>query len=271
VDLKVTRYEVADGVATITLNRPDRLNAWTGRMDLEYRHSMAEAEADPAVRVIVVTGAGKGFCAGADMEGLGGMAEAGEYDTGLRDEPARPGHGVRPDFDRPYAFHLGVPKPIIAAINGPVAGVGFVLACFCDIRFAAEGAKITTSFGRLGLPAEWGVGWLLPRMIGTARAADILFSSRVVLAEEAAEIGLVNKVLPPDQLLPFTLDYARSIAAEISPRSLATMKAQLWGGLLEPLGVAAAEAEQLMKEAVAGPDFAEGVKALTERRRPNFE
>ena len=270
MDLKVTRYEVEAGVATITLDRPDRLNAWTGRMDLEYRHSMAAAEADPAVRVIVVTGSGRGFCAGADMEGLGDMAASGAYDAGLREEPATPGHGVRPDFDHPYAYQLGVPKPIIAAINGAVAGVGFVLACYCDLRFAAAGAKITTSFGRLGLPAEWGVGWLLPRIIGAARAADLLFSSRVVLAEEAAELGLVNRVLPPDELLPATLDYARSIAAETSPRAVAVMKAQLWQGLLEPLGSALTEAEQLMKEMVAGPDFAEGVKAFTERRPPRF-
>ena len=270
MDLKVTRYEVAAGVATITLDRPDRLNAWTGRMELEYRQSMAAAEHDGDVRVIVVTGAGKGFCAGADMAGLGGMAETGEYDTGVTEEPATPGHGVRPDFDHPHAFHLGVPKPIIAAVNGAAAGVGFVLACYCDIRFAAAGAKITTSFGRLGLPAEWGVGWLLPRMIGTARTADLLFSSRVVLAEEAAELGLVNKVLPPEELLPYTLDYARTIAAEISPRSLATMKRQLWGGLLEPLGTAVDEAEVLMKDMIGSADFAEGVKAFGERRPPQF-
>ena len=270
MDLKVTRYDVEAGVATITLDRPDRLNAWTGRMEVEYRHSMAAAEADPDVRVIVVTGAGRGFCAGADMGALGGMAETGEYDTGVTEPPPLPGQGVRADFEHPHAFHLAVPKPIVAAINGAAAGVGFVLACYCDIRFAAAGAKITTSFGRLGLPAEWGVGWLLPRMIGTARAADILFSSRVVLAEEALELGLVNRVLPADELLPATLEYARTMAAEISPRSLAVMKRQLWGGLLEPLGPQVEEARVLMEDMIGSADFAEGVAAFTERRPPNF-
>jgi len=145
-----------------------------------------------------------------------------------------------------------------------------VLACYCDIRFAAAGAKITTSFGRLGLPAEWGVSWLLPRLIGAARTADILFSSRVVLAEEAAELGLVNKVLPPDELMPYTLDYARKIAAEISPSSLHTMKAQLWGDLHDDLGPSLERAEYLMKKMVAEPDFAEGVRAFGERRPPRF-
>src|SRR5579863_1845256 len=207
-ELKVTRYGVEAAVATITLVRPERLNAWTGRMHTEYRALLDRAAADPAVRVVVVTGSGRGFCAGADSRALEGHVERGGYDAGLGDDVAMPGYGVRPEFDADFAYHFGVPKPIIAAINGPAAGVGFVLACYCDLRFAARGAKLTTSHGRLGLPAEYGLSWLLPRLIGVTRAADLLLSSRVVLAEEAEEMGLINNALPPDELMAHTYDYA---------------------------------------------------------------
>jgi len=185
VDLQVVRYEVDRGVALVTLDRPDRLNAWTARMAEEYRWALTTADDDPAVRVVVVTGAGRGFCAGADFQALDGLAETGEYPN-----PDGPVGAEGPDggdsvfeaaVDHAHTFPLGLGVPVIAAVNGPVAGVGFVLMCFCDLRFAAAGAKITTSFARLGLPAEHGVSWVLPRMIGAARSADLLFSSRVVL------------------------------------------------------------------------------------------
>ena len=161
--LKVTRYGVSDGVATVTLDRPDRLNAWTGRMNTEYRWLLARAAEDPGVRVIVVTGAGRGFCAGADTRALEGHVERGGYDPGTGPDLAHPGYGVRPEFDAEFAYHFGIPKPIIAAVNGAAAGAGFALACHCDLRFAAAGAKFTAAHGRLGLPAEFGLSWLLPR------------------------------------------------------------------------------------------------------------
>lgn len=270
MELRAIRYEVADRVALITLDRPERLNAWTGRMDEEHRWAVDQAEQDPDVRVIVLTGAGRGFCAGADTEALTGLAAAGTYDDGLRTEPSRPGYGVRPDFDHPHAFHLGLTKPVIAAVNGAAAGVGFVLACYADIRFAAAGAKLTTSFGRLGLPGEWGITWLLPRLVGPARAAELLFSSRVVLAEEAERMGLVNRVLPPDALLDETLSFARAMATEIAPSSLRVLKAQLWADQLEPLEGSIARATALLESMIGAPDFNEGVAALTERRPPRF-
>jgi enoyl-CoA hydratase/carnithine racemase len=274
VERKVTTYEVDGGVALVRLNRPERLNAWTARMELEYRASLAEADDDPEVRVVVVTGAGRGFCAGADTKALTGIVETGRYGSGSSGDAEAPvpfaGHGVRPDFEHGFSYPYGLRKPLIAAINGPAAGVGFVLACFADIRFAAAGAKLTTSFGRLGLPAEHGVSWVLSRMIGTARAADLLFSSRVVLAEEAERMGLVNAVLPPDELLPHTLEYARRIATEISPWSLLALKRQLYADQLRPLDEAATDAERLMAESFDSPDFKEGVAALTDKRPPNF-
>ncbi len=269
-ELRVTRYAVADAVATITLDRPDRLNAWTGRMHTEYRALLGRASDDPAVRVIVVTGAGRGFCAGADSTALEGHVSRGGYDPGTGPDLARPGYGVQPEFDADFAYHFGLEKPVIAAVNGPAAGVGFVLACYCDLRFAAAGAKLTTSHGRLGLPAEYGLSWLLPRLIGVTRAADLLLSSRVVLAEEAAAMGLVNRVLPGDQLLAATYEYAGALAREVAPSSLAATKRQLYRDLHRDVGSAVAEAGRRMEEMMAGPDFAEGVAALTGRRPPRF-
>jgi enoyl-CoA hydratase/carnithine racemase len=270
MELKAIRFEVADRVATITLNRPERLNAWTGRMEQEYRWAVATAEGDDRVGVIVVTGAGRGFCAGADTGALEGLAGSGEYDTGVRSTPAEPGFGVRPDYDHPHAFHLGLTKPVIAAVNGPVAGIGFVLACYADIRFAAAGAKLTTSFGRLGLPGEYGITWLLPRIVGVARAAELLFSSRVVLAEEAAAMGLVNRVLPPGELLEETITFARAMATEISPSSLREIKRQLYADLLGDLDTSVRTAVELLHRMVGEPDFAEGVRALNDKRPPHF-
>lgn len=270
--MKVITYDVdGAGVATVTLNRPERLNAWTGRMHAEYRAALSLAEADRGVRAVIVTGAGRGFCAGADTRALEQGAEAGSYDPGVRaDELATPGFGVRPEYDHAFAFHFGIPKPIIAAINGPAAGVGLVLACFCDIRFAAAGSKLTTSAARLGLPAEFGLSWVLPRIVGTGHAADLLMSSRVILAEEAAAIGLVNKVFAAEDLLSRTIEYARALATEVSPTALAATKRQLYADLHGDVGSSVEESERLVEAMTAQADYAEGVRALLGKRRPNF-
>lgn len=275
MELKALRYETADGVALVTLSRPDRLNAWTSRMEQELRWAMHDADHDPEARVIVLTGEGRGFCAGADAQALDQLEAGGRYGEVLGRPPSdvpdvQPGAGVRPDFEHGFSWLLGLSKPVVAAVNGPVAGVGFVLMCFTDIRFAAAGAKLTTSFARLGLPAEHGVTWLLPRLVGAGRAADLLFSSRVVLAEEALDLGLVNRVFPPDRLLDETLAYARAVAAECSPSSLLEIKRQLWGDLLDPLDQSAGHAVAVMKRMMSEPDFKEGVRALREKRPPAF-
>jgi enoyl-CoA hydratase/carnithine racemase len=269
-DLRTVRYEVADRVATVTLDRPGRLNAWTGRMHTEYRWCLAQAEADPGVRVVVVTGAGRGFCAGADTGALERHAEAGSYDDGVREPLATPGYGVRTEFDHAFAFHYGMATPVIAAVNGPAAGVGLVLACYCDLRFAAAGAKLTTSAPRLGLPAEYGLSWVLPRLVGLGHAVDLLLSSRVVLAEEAAAMGLVNRVVPPAELLGDTHTYARVLATEVSPASLRETKRQIYGELHDDVGTAVARSEALLDRMMGEPDYAEGVRAWMERRPPEF-
>src|SRR3954471_9820623 len=271
MDLKIVRVERADGVALVTLDRPERLNAWTGRMHTEYRWVLAEIADDDAVRVIVVTGAGRAFCAGADTAALDGHVERGAYDAGVDSTTlATPGYGVRAEFDHAFAFHYGIPKLVIAAINGAAAGVGLVLACYCDMRYAAAGAKLTTSSGRLGLPAEYGLSWVLPRLVGIGHAADLLLSSRVVFAEEAAAMGLVNRVLPPDEVLPHALEYARAVAVNVSPSSLRESKRQLYTDLHRDVGTAVAESEALLERMATEPDFREGVNAWQEKRPPNF-
>jgi len=272
MELKVVRYEVDDvGVALVTLARPERLNAWTGRMHAEYRWALAQATDDPVVRAIVVTGEGRAFCAGADTAALEGHVARGSYDPGVAaSELATPGYGVRPEYDHAFAFHYGIPKPIVAAVNGPAAGVGLVLACYCDVRFAAAGAKLTTSAPRLGLPAEYGLSWVLPRLVGIGHAADLLLSSRVVLAEEAAAMGLVNRVVPGESVLAEALAYARALATEVSPRAVAAAKAQLYADLHGDVGTAVEVSEQLLDELVQGPDHAEGVRAWLAKRPPRF-
>lgn len=270
MELKVVRYEVNERIALITLDRPDRLNAWTGRMHTEYRWLLERADTDPEVRVIVVTGAGRGFCAGADARALSGHVERGGYDAGTPSDIARPGYGVDPRFDADFAFHFGLSKPIIAAINGPAAGVGLVLACYCDLRFAARGAKLTTAHGRLGLPAEYGLSWLLPRLIGLTRANDLLLSSRVVLAEEAAAMGLVNEVVEPERLKDRVTEYAHELATHVSPASLRATRRQVYGDLFADPATSVERAQKLLEEMMTGPDFTEGVNALAEKRRPIF-
>ena len=270
MELKAIRYEVADRVATITLDRPHRLNAWTGRMHTEYRWALQQAEDDPEVRVVIVTGEGRGFCAGADAAALEGHAERGGYDPGTPADLPTPGYGVRPELDHDFAFHLGLRTPVIAAVNGPAAGVGLVLACWCDLRFAAAGAKLTTAHGRLNLPAEYGLSWLLPRIVGLGRANDLLLSSRVVLAEEALELGLVNRVLPPDELLDATRAYAHELAHGIAPRSLTETKRAIALDLFRDLGTSMEEAARLLDEMMGERDFAEGTRALVEKRPPSF-
>jgi len=263
-------YEVADPVATITLNRPDRLNALTLRMEGELRHAVARAEADPAVVAIVLTGAGRGFCAGADLRRLQDIGDGrrDEDASALRADPGDPAMGA--SFRGPWAWLLSVRKPVVAAINGPCAGLGFAVALFADVRFASERATFTTAFSRRGLIAEWGIGWTLPRLVGAAHALELLWSARVFDAAEAGRIGLVNRVLAHDELLPAVRAWAEDVAAHCSPASLAVMKRQVYTSLERDLGPALEESVQLMQESFRRPDFREGVQSYLEKRPPKF-
>lgn len=270
MELRAIRYETGDGVAVITLDRPHRLNAWTGRMHTEYRWAIQQAEDDAGVRVVMVTGAGRGFCAGADAAALEGHVDRGGYDPGTPADLATPGYGVRPELDHDFAFHFGLTKPVIAVINGPAAGVGLVLACYCDLRFAAAGAKLTTAHGKLHLPAEYGLSWLLPRLIGLTRANDLLLSSRTILAEEAHAMGLVNAVVPGEQLLAHSHAYAQMLATSVSPGSLAATKRQIALDLFRDVGTSIEDSAARLEQMMTEPNFAEGVAALTAKRPPRF-
>ena len=255
----VVLYEEREpGIALITLNRPERLNAWTAELGDRYFSLLDRAAADEAIAFIVVTGNGKGFCAGADMIELQGLGKG-------KGSGAAAAVGARHQYDT-----VLVPKPVIAAINGAAAGMGLAQALMCDMRFAAAGAKLTTSFGQRGLIAEWGLSWLLPRLVGTARALDLLYSGRVVLAEEAAAMGLVNAVVAPDELLPYTLKYAANLARTVSPTSMAVIKRQVYNDWDKDLFTAHADSVQLMKESLRRPDFREGVASYLEKRPPQF-
>ncbi len=272
MDLQKTRYDVKDRVATITLARPHRRNAWTGRMHVEYRWSLAEAERDPDVGVIVVTGdpACNAFCAGADLDLLELNARNGSYGGNAPATIARPGYGTDPNFDATFAYHFGLSKPVIAAINGPAAGIGFVLTAFADLRFAAEGAKFTAAHGRFNLPAELGLSWILPRIVGVTHANDILLSSRTFQADEALAMGYLNKVMPGDELIPFVTAYARDLVESTAPASLRVTKHQIYRDLHRDAASAVRESEQLINDMVREPDYAEGVRAWNEKRKPQW-
>ena len=270
MDLKVTELEVEDGIATIWLNRPERMNAWTGRLHTEYRWCLAQADARSDVGVIIVTGRGRGFCVGGDAEALQGHAARGGYDAGTAPDIERPGYGVDARFDASFAYHFGLTKPVIAAINGPAAGVGLALACFADLRFAAKGVKFTTAHGKLNLPAEYGLSWLLPRMIGLTRANELLLSSRVFLSDEAAELGIVNSVHDAAELLPFVYDYARNLRQSVSPNSLRQTRWQVYRDLHRPVNEAVDDSEALINSMMREPDYAEGVAAFMEKRGPSW-
>jgi enoyl-CoA hydratase/carnithine racemase len=261
-------YDVADGVATMTLNRPDRLNAWTGQMHAELKAAMRVASDDPAVRVIVLTGAGRGFCAGADMNVLQGI-EAGGSAAERGDEPPFDPEADA-NFGKTYSYFPAVPKPIIAAINGPCAGLGMVISLYADMRFASDAAVFSTAFSRRGLIAEHGVSWLLPRLIGMANAMDLLFSARRLGAIEAKEMGLVNRVIPHQTFQDEVMAYARMLANEVSPRSLREMKREIWNAQFQSLGDAIESANADMAGSFVSEDFKEGVAHYLEKRAPAF-
>ena len=269
-----TLYNVADRVATITLNRPDKLNAWTATMEQEVRAAMHAAEHDENVRVIVLTGGGRGFCAGADMSLLGAIAQQGIGDRGQENFLRNTGNGgrqnVRPDFQKKYSYFPSIQKPVIAAVNGPAVGLGFIISLYCDLRFASDAARFGTAFAKRGLIAEYCLAWLLPRLIGPANALDMLFSARLVDANEALRMGLVNRVFPQDTFMDSVYAYAKDLASNVSPRSLRVIKNQVYNAMFQTLSDAFELAEKEMVESLQCDDFKEGVAHFLEKRAPVF-
>lgn len=265
-------YQVADRVATITLNRPEKLNAWTAVMEQEVRSAIEDAERDDQVRVIVLTGAGRGFCAGADMSLLSNVADRG-LDEGTRDRALQTGEareGVRRDFQKKYSYFPAVEKPVIAAINGPVVGLGLVIALYCDLRWASDAARFSTAFARRGLIAEYGMAWMLPRLVGLPNALDLLLSARMIDAAEALRMGLVNQVFPNDIFLEKVGENARDMASNVSPRSLRVIKRQVYDAMFQTLSEAFETSEREMLASLQSKDFKEGVAHFVEKRAPTF-
>ena len=268
-----TLYDVSDRVATITLNRPDKLNAWTAVMEGEVRAAMGEAERDENVRVIILTGAGRGFCAGADISLLSTVATKG-LDAAQRAQALQSQRdtveGIRTDFQKKYSYFPAITKPVIAAINGPIVGLGLVIALYCDLRFASEGARFGTAFARRGLIAEYGMAWMLPRLVGHSNALDLLFSARMIDAAEALRMGLVNQVFPQDAFHAKVREYAVDVASNVSPRSLRVIKRQVYDAMFLTLAESFDVSEQEMLASLRCDDFKEGVAHFVEKRSPHF-
>lgn len=266
-------YEVDGPSAVITLNRPDALNALTNNMMEELKHALATAEQDSAVVGIILTGAGRGFCAGMDMNALDSQASGGDLNGGveLRKLAADPGDkAMGPNFEIAFTYILSIRKPIIAAVNGAAAGLGMSISLLCDMRFAADKAKFVTAFAHRGLVAEHGQSWILPRLIGPAKALDLFWSSRKVEAEEALSLGMVNRVFPAADLLAETKAYIQNLADNSAPGSMMVMKQQVYRHLNMSLGESMHETTTLMDASLVHEDFNEGVKSYLEKRPPNF-
>jgi enoyl-CoA hydratase/carnithine racemase len=242
------------GVLVLTLNRPEQRNQWTVAMETAYFDALERAGSDPAVRVVVVTGAGRSFCPGLDPEVLAAASTGATYSTNRRRQ----------------TFTSTVPKPVIAAVNGGCGGIGLVQALYCDLRFAARGAKFSTAFARRGLPAEDGAAWVLGRLVGHGRAMELLLSGRVFVAEEAHEIGIVQRLCEPADVLTDAMAYAHDLATSCSPVALGMIKDQMWHDPDGTLEQARVRAQQLITVAKAQPDLAEGAAALAQRRAAHF-
>lgn len=250
--------DVDRGVAVVTWNRPERNNGWSVPLEEAYYDALRTCEADPEVRVIVVTGAGRSFCPGMDTQTLSAQASGGPSSA--------------PHARQPMTLPTTIAKPVIAAINGACAGIGLIAAMNCDLRFASETAKLTTAFAKRGIMAEHGVAWPLVRQVGTSTALDLLYSSRVVLGEEALRLGLVDRIFPAEELLEQTLLYARDMAANSSPIALGTIKRQVYSALESTHEEARTLAIRYWyDDLMSHPDFKEGVASFLEKRAPQFQ
>lgn len=259
-------------VATVYLDRPHRHNAWTGRMHREYKAAMSELDADPTVRAIVVTGRGRSFCVGGDSDALAGHAERGGYDPGEAALQPNPGDETKKHFDHDLVWQFRLRVPVVAAVNGACAGIGLALALYCDVRFVAAAARLTTAAPKLGLPAEYGMSWMLPRIVGVTRANDVLLSGRIFTGEESREWGLWNGVAPDGEAtLAMAREWAMTVATTAGPHAVSVTKAQIYADLVShDVGTSVDTSVRLIDEATKTAEYREGVAALREKRPPNF-
>ena len=256
-DADLVRYEVDDdGVATLTFNRPERKNAWNVPMERRFFELLDRAAADPGVRVLIVTGAGRAFCPGMDVQRL--------------EQDSRPGQSLRLEGRTPMYSRRLLPKPMIAAINGGCAGIGLVQALICDVRFAARGARFTTAFARRGLAGEYNLPYVLPRVVGLENALDLLLSGRTFDADEAKALGLVSRVVEPGGLMDAARAYARDIARNCSPHAMAVIRHQVYGDLDREFTEALARSYSVMEHFAGSAGFREGVESFTQKRPPKF-
>jgi len=287
MNYKEILYTESEEIAVITLNRPDKLNAWTRLMAGEVWDAMHHATDDDTVKVVVLTGAGRGFCAGADMseledmtdEALAALDKSKSYEqrvsvmmgqkTAAELEPENK-NNVREDFRKRYSYISAIPKPVIAAVNGPAAGIGLILTLHCDMRFVSDTASFSTAFSKRGLIAEHGVAWLLPRVVGLSNALDLLYSSRVIGADEALSMGLANKVAPADALMNEVRAYALDLALNVSPRSMSVIKRQVYDAQFQTLAEASEVSDEELILSLQSEDFKEGIAHFLEKRPPSF-
>jgi enoyl-CoA hydratase/carnithine racemase len=288
MNYKEILYGASEGIAVITLNRPDKLNAWTRLMASEVWDAMHYAADDSSVKVIVLTGAGRGFCAGADMSELKGVTDEaiaaldknktyeqrvsimmGQKTTAELDPENK--NNVREDFRKRYSYISAMPKPVIAAVNGPAAGIGLILTLHCDMRFVSDTASFSTAFSRRGLIAEHGIAWMLPRIVGLSNALDLLFSSRVIGADEALSMGLANRITPADVLMNEVRTYALDLASHVSPRSMSVIKRLVYDAQFQTFAEASEASDEELILSLQSEDFKEGVAHFLEKRPPSFK
>src|SRR5262245_48293661 len=248
-------------IATIKLNRPDKLNAFGGTMREEILDVLAKLSADDTIRVLIVTGEGRGFSAGGDVDHLKQLRE-NEDEAGFRQILAN-GQMIARTM-------RSLPQPVIAAVNGPCAGAGFSFALACDIRIASDAATFGASFARIGLHPDWGGSWFLPKLVGSANACELIFTGSMISAEEAQRMGLVNRVLPHEQLMPAVLELAATVAKS-APRVLRLAKESIYRSLSSDMESAFARETQVQTECFYSRDFLEGLSAFKEKRRPEFK
>ena len=265
MDYQELIYTVSNHVLTITFNKPDKLNAFGPQIEREFREALQRADADPDVRAIVITGAGRAFCVGADMGALTNASESGV--PGKKVEPA--GKTIEANYERRLTYMLRISKPMICAINGPVAGIGFSLTLFCDFRFMLDSANMSTSFARRGLIAEHGTSWMLQQLIGPMNALDLLMTARKITGAEADKMGLV-RARPAETLMKDVYEFAQDIADNCSPRSTGIIKRLVYDAMFQNLAEAlvVAETEELIS--FTSEDFKEGVAHFVQKRKPNF-